>query len=106
MLTVPVVAAPRYVRSSKLVSRELGSETLVVPVRGGVGDLNAIFSFNALGSDLWKLLETEISTESMTDWVVAHYDVTHEQAKADIQAFLSDLGSAGLIERRLTAGTD
>ncbi len=84
-------------RSSKVVSRQMEGETLVVPIRGGVGDLDAIFSFNALGSDLWALLEQRRSLPEMTAWVVERYEVTHEQAGQDIQAFLSELKEAGLV---------
>lgn len=86
-----------YLRSSNVVSRQMEGETLVVPIRGGVGDLDAIFSFNALGSDLWALLEQRRSLSEIAEWVVERYDVTHEQADRDIQAFLSELKEAGLV---------
>lgn len=98
MPVAPLLAGSRYFRNPKLVSRQLGDETLVVPIRGGVGDLNAIFSFNALGSDLWKLMAEGISGRQMADWVVAQYDVSREQAEADIAAFLSELSAAGLVD--------
>ena len=89
----------RYVRSSTVVSREIAGETLVVPVRGGVGDLDSIFSFNPLGSELWNLLQAGNSVKEMTDWVEERYDVTFEQALADIQAFIGELSRAGLVHQ-------
>jgi hypothetical protein len=93
----------RFLRSSNVVSRQMEGETLVVPIRGGVGDLDAIFSFNALGSDLWGLLEQRRSLPEMTDWVVARYEVSHEQASRDIQAFISELKEAGLVISKTAA---
>lgn len=87
----------RYLRSSRVVSRAIADETLVVPIRGGLGDLDSIFSFNPLGSHLWTLLEKPSSLEEMTCWVTEHYDVTQERALADIQEFVDELKGAGLV---------
>ena len=89
----------RYIRSSTVVSREIAGETLVVPVRGGVGDLDSIFSFNGLGSDLWNLLQAGTSMEEMANWVEERYEVTFEQALADINAFMDELSQAGLVHQ-------
>jgi hypothetical protein len=97
-----------YLRSLAVVSRVIADETLVVPIRGGVGDLDSIFSFNPLGSDLWTFLEKANSIEEMTSWVTEHYDVTQERALADIQDFVGELMGAGLLtsvtEPSATAG--
>lgn len=84
-------------RSTAVVSRSIAEETLVVPIRSGVGDLDAIYSFNPLGSDLWQLLEREVSVEEMCAWVTEHYEVTKEQALADIREFVSELVGTGLV---------
>ena len=93
-----LLLAAKYVRSSTVVSREIGGELLVVPIRGGVGDLNAIFSFNPLGSELWELLKAGATVEEMTSWVVDRYEVTAEQATQDIQSFLGELSRSGLVK--------
>ena len=100
---VPNGSEERYVRSSTVVSRQVDGEALVVPIRGGVGDLDSIFSFNALGSDLWALLEKRQSLAEMTEWVVQRYEVAPDQATKDICAFLSDLSQAGLVHTERTA---
>jgi hypothetical protein len=100
-----VLSPAKYVRSSTIVSREIGGETLVVPVRGGVGDLDSIFSFNPLGSELWNLLEAGTSVEEMADWVVGRYEVTSQQALADIQAFIEELSRTGLVHHHVQHGS-
>ena len=87
----------KYVRSSAVVSRMIADETLVVPIRNGVGNLDSIYSFNPLGSDLWKLLEKEISLEEMCAWVTEHYEVTSDQALGDIREFVGELVGTGLV---------
>ena len=87
----------KYVRSTEVVSRLIADETLVVPIRGGVGDLDSIYSFNPVGSDIWELLEKEVSVEEMCAWVTKHYEVTEDQALGDIREFLRELVGSGLV---------
>ncbi|HLZ10992.1 MAG TPA: PqqD family protein [Candidatus Acidoferrum sp.] len=94
----------RFVRNSAVVSRKIAEETLIVPIRGGVGDLDSIFSLNPLGSDLWALLESGASQSTMADWVVERYEVMREQAIADIRDFLNDLEGAGLVKAHQEVG--
>jgi hypothetical protein len=91
------IGREKYLRSTGVVSRKIADETLLVPIRGGVGDLDSIFSCNPLGSDLWNLLEKANSVDELASWVTEHYDVTQEQALADIQDFVSELMGAGLV---------
>jgi hypothetical protein len=87
----------RFHRSSTVVSRQIGNELVVVPIRGGVGDLDAVFSFNSVGADVWTLLENEQTFEELVGWVVDHYEAAErEQVEKDINDFVSDLLNAGL----------
>ncbi len=87
----------RHARNRDTVSREIEGETIVVPICRGVGDMDSVFTFNALGSELWKLLEKSRTEEEMASWVAGHFEVSPERALADVQNFLNDLRSAGLI---------
>jgi hypothetical protein len=89
-------ADKKFRRSTTVVSRQIASETLVVPIRGGVGDLDSIYSFNPVGSDVWALMESEKSVGEMVVWITDHYEVSPEQAEKDVEEFLSELLEAGL----------
>jgi hypothetical protein len=93
----------KYVRSTAVVSRLIADETLVVPIRGGVGDLDSIYSFNSVGSDIWSLLEKEVTVEEICAWVTEHYEVTEEQALNDICEFVGELVGSGLVSSVITA---
>ncbi|MBS1839268.1 MAG: PqqD family protein [Acidobacteria bacterium] len=97
MTTTCVSQAGTFVRNKGVVCRKIEDETLVVPIRGGVGDLNSIYSLNPLGAHIWQLLDTELSLEEITQFVVDEYDVTFEQAQCDISSFLNELISMGLV---------
>jgi hypothetical protein len=87
-----------FVRSQSVVSRRVAGETLIVPIRGKVGDLASIYSFNETGSFIWQTLETPKSLVELIEVVEAEYSVDREQAERDATQFLSDMLAAGLIE--------
>ena len=89
-----------YVRSQAMVSRRVAGETLIVPVRGKVGDLASIYSFNQTGSLIWQSMESPKTLPELINAVQQEYAVAYEQAEQDVKQFLEDTLSAGLIEMR------
>ena len=85
------------VRTRSVVSRVVGGETLVVPVRGRVGDLASIYSFNGVGSFIWQSLEEPTSVADVIASVEHEYAVTGDQARQDVMRFVEDLLSVGLV---------
>ena len=87
-----------FVRSQAVVSRRVAGETLIVPVRGKVGDLASIYSFNQTGSLIWQLLETPKGLADLISAVEEEYDVAPDQARRDVTQFLHDTLTVGLVE--------
>ena len=90
-------ATSRFSRNSSLVSREVAGETIVVPICRGVGDLDSVYTFNSVGTALWRLLESGHSTEELARWLTAQYEINECQALSDVQSYLAELQEAGLI---------
>jgi Coenzyme PQQ synthesis protein D (PqqD) len=80
-----------------VVARTIAGETLIVPVRGGVGDLASIYSLNELGSFLWRHLSSATPLDQLVGLVVDEYEVAREVASRDVQAFLIQMRDAGLV---------
>ena len=87
-----------FVRSQSVVSRRVSGETLIVPVRGKVGDLASIYSFNEVASLIWQLLEMPRDVSDLVAAVEREYDVDPQQAHEDVSKFLNDMLSVGLVE--------
>jgi Coenzyme PQQ synthesis protein D (PqqD) len=85
--------------SSKVVSRVVADEALVVPIRGGTGDLNSIYSFNAAGTKLWALIESGQSAAELAQYLEDVYGLDAYQARSDAESFLRELADEGLIEQ-------
>jgi hypothetical protein len=88
----------KYVRSQEVVSRVIAGETLAVPIRRGVGDLNFIYTFNEVASFLWESLAEPRSAGELVARVREEFEVSEEQASADVQNFLNDLRNAALVK--------
>ena len=82
----------------EFVTRRIADETIIVPVVGGVGDLDAIFTLNDVGSYIWRLIETPTTVQAITDAVAGTFEVAEPDAARDVVEFLDKLAAAGLIE--------
>jgi hypothetical protein len=87
-----------YIRSKSVVSRAIAGETLVVPVRGRVGDLASIFSLNETGTALWEALSLPMTREALAILLTDQYEVAREQAEDELRLFLEEMCAAGLVE--------
>lgn len=87
-----------FLRSRSVVSRVIAGETLIVPVRGKVGDLASIYSFNSTGTLIWQLLDAPRRLDELVDAVEQEYEVARDQAESDVKHFLNDLFLADLVE--------
>jgi hypothetical protein len=95
-----------YIRSSAVVSRLIAGETLVVPVRGKVGDLASIYSFNDVGTTIWAALATPTGIHTLIEMIEREYEVSRERAAQDVANFLRDMKTAELVMAVEDHGTD
>lgn len=86
------------IRSRSVVSRVVAGETLIVPVRGKVGDLASIYSFNGTGSLIWQMLDEPRGRAELGRAVAREFEVEPERAQNDVERFVAELFSAGLVE--------
>lgn len=86
-----------YSRSTAVVARTIAGETLLIPVRGAVGDLASIYSFNATGTTIWESLAEPKVFGEIVEAVAREYNVTEVQATSDVQQFLDEMRAAGLV---------
>ncbi len=86
------------------VTRHVGDETIIIPVRSHVADLEAIYTLNEMGSLIWKLLDGRTSTQHIATTICETYDVTHDAACHDVNEFLNALEAAGLVALSMPHG--
>jgi hypothetical protein len=76
----------------------VAGEVFLVPIRGHLAELNDLFVLNAVGSWVWERLDGEHPTDVLVAEMVSEFDVTDEQARADVDGFLVELREAGLVD--------
>lgn len=84
-------------RSTDFLLRDVAGTLVIVPVGAAVSVFPGMITLNATGAYLWELLETEQSVETLTDALVARYEVDNEKARADVEAFLTKLKPTGAL---------
>jgi len=90
-------AQRRYRRSPEIIVRRIGGETVLVPVRETAEPLSHIYALNETGAFIWQLLDGEHSIADLVHELVEHYEVSREEAAADIETLLSQLQAARTI---------
>ena len=86
-----------FQKDKNLVTRSIAGETIIVPVRSGVSDLEHVYVLNELGSRIWDLLDQQIPISQIVDAICSDYEVSAEQAARDIDELLHNLETAALI---------
>ena len=86
-------------RDREFVTRQIAGETLIIPVAGQVGDLDAIYTLNEVASTIWETIEGPTAVHQIVDTLTREYDVTPDQAQADVLELLDVLAAKGLICR-------
>ena len=87
----------RYVRSSSVVSRVIAEETLIVPVRRGVGDLSSIYSLNPVASAIWNAIAQPRTQAEIVESIQIEFEEAPETLTSDVASFLAEMASAGLV---------
>lgn len=91
-------AAGAYRKKGEYVARVIAGETIIVPIRGQVGDLDSIYNLNEVGSVIWEMTDGQTPVSGMVQAVCREFDVTPEQAEQDTLDFLKGLEAAGVVE--------
>ncbi|HZP18357.1 MAG TPA: PqqD family protein [Terriglobales bacterium] len=87
----------RYVRSTSVVSRVIAGETLIVPVRQGVGDLSSIYSLNEVASLIWQAIAEPRTRTEIVQLLEQEFEAPSGQVEPDVESFLGEMRSAGLV---------
>lgn len=88
----------RYSKCGEIATRNIAGETLIVPVRHRVADLESIYTLNEVASFFWDRIDGNTSVAAMLEAALDTFDVRREQLLGDMSEFLASLQAEGLIE--------
>ncbi len=81
-----------------LTLRKLAGEYIIVQPELGQQDMANVFTLNEVSAFLWEqIIGQEFSAEDLVQLLLDHYDVTEEEASADVKALLDSFVKHGLV---------
>jgi hypothetical protein len=93
-----------FSRSGDLVARTVGDETVLVPVRNSVGNLDSVFTLTPVAARVWQLLDGEATVDAIVGRLCDEYEVERAVVDADVADLLETLEAANLVRGLATAG--
>ena len=79
--------------------RQVAQTLVVLPLGEKAVHFSAMLTLNDSGAMLWKVLDNGGDRDALTAALTAEYDVSEEQARRDVDAFLGKLIQAGCIDQ-------
>ena len=80
------------------VLRQVASSWVVLPLAEATLDFNGMLTLNESGLLLWNRLEKGCTKEELLAALTEEYDVSDDEALADIDEFLEKLKKVGCID--------
>ena len=87
-----------YARSRAVVSRLIAGETLILPVRGDVGDLTRFYALNETATTIWEALEKPRTLKEICEVIERKYEISGERAVEEMGFFVSEMCALGLVK--------
>lgn len=86
------------VRSEKVVVRKVGNEMVIVPLVNSVADMTRVLTLNETGAAIIEALDGQRTISQVEAQLISVFDVESDILAADLQNFINDALSKGIIE--------
>jgi hypothetical protein len=87
-----------YRRNENFVFRHIEGETILVPIRGNVGDLDCIYSLNPVAAMVWEHLDGSADLKAIQDIIAEQYDVSADEVRTDLLSFINEMKTIAAVE--------
>ena len=80
-----------YKKSDAMVSRRIGDESILVPIRKSAGDLESIYTLNDTAAYIWELIDGKTNVGEIKEKLISEFDVKPDEAEKDLLVHLRNL---------------
>jgi hypothetical protein len=94
------ILAKVFRKSDSIVSRKIGDEFILVPIRQNVGDLDSIYTLNETAARIWELIDGERSLRQIKSMMLEEFDVPAAEAEKDLIEHLRQLEGIKAVSER------
>ena len=88
-----------FAHRGEFALRQVGSESILVPIRNHVGDLDSVYVMSPVAVRIWSLIDGVNDVDAIAARIGDEYDVEPAAAAQDVNELLSALEEAELIRR-------
>lgn len=89
----------RYKKDPNMVFRAIAGEMILVPIHRRTANLESIYTLNETGGRIWELIDGQRTLGEIRDTLVQEYDVTPEEAEADLAELVAYLEQIQAVEK-------
>ena len=83
---------------SELLIREVAGEIIAIPVGQTALQFNGMICLNEVSALIWKGLQAGKTKEDLLESILEEFEVSREDAAADLEEFLRNLRENDLLE--------
>lgn len=94
-MTHPMV----YTRNPEFVSRKIGGEFVLIPLKRQIHEVRSIFSLNAVGGALWELIDGKRTRQDLHKEMLSLFEVDDAALASDLDEILSQLEEIQAIQK-------
>jgi hypothetical protein len=87
-----------------VVTRTVGGETVLVPLRSDPAESPCLYTLNAVGAWVWERAEGRLTLAELIAEVQSAFAAAPEDASADVRAFVDALEEERLLEAAPAGG--
>jgi hypothetical protein len=87
----------KYKKNENFVYRTIQDETILVPIKDNVGDMESIYNLNEVGAFIWEQLDGGKRLLDIKNMILEEFEVLPEKAEADLREFVSQLKEISAI---------
>lgn len=88
-----------YRRRSDVVKRRIAGETLLIPIRGEIANMEILFVLDPTAEFIWDRLDGTRTGGDILQAVVESFDVEAQTAGNDLAGFIAELEKAQIVEQ-------
>ena len=81
----------KYRKNENFVYRMIQHETILVPIKDNVGDMDSLYNLNEVGAFIWGRLDGEKTLRDIEAMIIEEFDVSSEKAQEDLGEFVRQL---------------
>ncbi|MBV8518581.1 MAG: PqqD family protein [Acidobacteria bacterium] len=101
--TIEIDGTYVFRRTADVVCRKVGAESILVPVRNNVGNLDFVYTLSPVAARIWELADGTRSVDAIAAELCGEYDVDEATASADVVQTLTDLAAVSLVSEVVTS---